>query len=103
MPSALTGIERANSQSSSVQLGLTQSSYVLFVRRRPRRPRHGRLASSLGRHLHAAATVQRPARVLPLLLAVDGLTQDTRCAAVIIRVAAVPGGDRVRAYGEVRS
>ena len=37
-----------------------------------------------------------PARVLLLLLALDGLTQDRRCAAVIVRVAAVPGGDRVR-------
>ena len=50
-----------------------------------------------------AATVPRPVRVLSLLLALDGLTQDSRCAAVIVGVATVPGGDRVRANGEARS
>jgi hypothetical protein len=37
---ALTGIERASGQFSSVQLGLTASFYVLFVWRRPRKPRY---------------------------------------------------------------
>jgi hypothetical protein len=54
---ALTGIERATSQFSSVQLGLTASFYVLFVRRQPCKPRHGRLASSLGRHLLADSSL----------------------------------------------
>ena len=55
---ALTGIERVTSLSSSVQLGLTQSFYVWLVRRRRRKQRCGRLASSLGRHLRAGSPLK---------------------------------------------
>ena len=48
---ALTGIERAKGQFSAVQLGLTRAFYVELVPRRPGNMPHGRLASSLGRHL----------------------------------------------------
>jgi hypothetical protein len=48
---ALTGVERAKGQFSPVQLGLTHAFYVELVPPRPRKTPHGRLASSLGRHL----------------------------------------------------
>ena len=55
---ALTGIERAKGQFGPVPLGLTRAFYVEFVPSRPRRMSHGRLASSLGRHLRRLFTLQ---------------------------------------------
>lgn len=51
---ALTGIEGANCQFSSVQLGLTDSKYVQFVRHEMRKVRHEGLACQRG----ASATAQ---------------------------------------------
>ena len=54
---ALTGIERAKGQFSPVQSGLTHAFYVELVPRRPGNMPHGRLASSLGRHLKAESSL----------------------------------------------
>src|SRR5438034_11559786 len=50
---ALTGIERANFQFSSVQLGLSECKYVQLVRREAPKTSHGRPTLSLGCHSRA--------------------------------------------------
>ena len=57
---SLTGIERAESQFASVQLGLTGAFYVESVPRRSSTMPHGRLAPSLGRRLRPFFTLTRP-------------------------------------------
>ena len=54
---ALTGIERGNPRFIPVQLVPTGAFYVELVPRRPGNMPHGRVASSLGRHLKADSSL----------------------------------------------